>query len=176
MKKNKKSNIIINILIVVVILGGASIFWYMQRTVPYWQCSEVYKRYKDVEGVRATYIKDFRVNDTLTIGVTLLEATDSEGWERLLKAFDASRDMQKRKTEAGPGEFGVWVRMAPKGHPEKKVEHVSFSNSEQMPELVAISFDSRIIGIFHTGNIEELEAVYCYNTDYMVKKSNHFIN
>ena len=111
------------------------------RTVPLEECSDVYKRYKDVEGVRATYIKDFRVNDTLTIGVTLLEATDSEGWERLLKAFDASRDMQKRKTEAGPGEFGVWVRMAPKGHPEKKVEHVSFSNSEQMPELVAISFD-----------------------------------
>ncbi len=146
------------------------------RTVPLDECSDVYKRYKDVEGVRATYIKDFRVNDTLTIGVTLLEATDSEGWERLLKAFDASRDMLKRKTEAGPGEFGVWVRMAPKGHPEKKVEHVSFSNSEQMTELVAISFDSRIIGIFHTGNIEELEAVYCYNTDYMVKKSNHFIN
>ena len=148
----------------------------MPRTVPYWQCSKMYKRYSQIEGIRATYIKDFRINDTLTIGVTLLEATDSEGWERLLKAFDASRDMQKRKTEAGPGEFGVWVRMAPKGHPEKKVEHVSFSNSEQMPELVAISFDSRIIGIFHTGNIEELEAVYCYNTDYMVKKSNHFIN
>ena len=70
------------------------------RTVPLDECSDVYKRYKDVEGVRATYIKDFRVNDTLTIGVTLLEATDSEGWERLLKAFDASRDMQKRKTEA----------------------------------------------------------------------------
>ena len=146
------------------------------RTVPFRQCSDVYKRYSQMEGIRATYIKDFRINDTLTIGVTLLEATDSEGWERLLKAFDASRDMQKRKTEAGPGEFGVWVRMAPKGHPEKKVEHVSFSNSEQMPELVAISFDNRIIGIFHTGNIEELEAVYCYNTDYMVKKSNHFIN
>ena len=57
------------------------------RTVPYEQCSEVYKRYSRVEGVRATYVKDYRINDTLTIGVTLLEATTDSGWAMLQEDF-----------------------------------------------------------------------------------------
>ena len=57
------------------------------RTVPYEQCSEVYKRYSSVEGVRATYVKDYRINDTLTIGVTLLEATTDSGWAALQEDF-----------------------------------------------------------------------------------------
>ena len=57
------------------------------RTVPYEQCSEVYKRYSSVEGVRATYVKDYRINDTLTIGVTLLEATTDSGWAMLQEDF-----------------------------------------------------------------------------------------
>ena len=57
------------------------------RTVPLEECSDVYKRYKDVEGVRATYVKDYRVNDTLTVGVTLLEATTDSGWAKLQEGF-----------------------------------------------------------------------------------------
>ncbi len=57
------------------------------RTGPYEQCSEVYKRYSRVEGVRATYVKDYRINDTLTIGVTLLEATTDSGWVTLQEDF-----------------------------------------------------------------------------------------
>ena len=57
------------------------------RTVPYEQCSEVYKHYSRVEGVRATYVKDYRINDTLTIGVTLLEATTDSGWAMLQENF-----------------------------------------------------------------------------------------
>ena len=60
----------------------------MSQTVPYSQCSEVYKRYSEVEGIRATYVKDYRVNDTLTVGVTLLEAETDSGWARLQEDFD----------------------------------------------------------------------------------------
>ena len=40
-----------------------------------------------MEGVRATYVKDYRINDTLTIGVTLLEATTDSGWAMLQEDF-----------------------------------------------------------------------------------------
>ena len=59
----------------------------MSNVVPVEQCSEVYKQYCDVEGVRATYIQDYRVNDTLTVGVTLLEATTDSGWAVLQEGF-----------------------------------------------------------------------------------------
>ena len=36
------------------------------------ECSEVYRRYEGLEGIDAAYIKNYRVNDTLTLPVTLL--------------------------------------------------------------------------------------------------------
>ena len=83
MKKNKLICVVLFVTVVVAMLAWG----YLARVVPYWQCSEVYKRYSRVEGVRATYMKDYRINDTLTIGVTLLEATDSAGWETLQGDF-----------------------------------------------------------------------------------------
>ena len=82
----KKNNLICVVLFVTVVV--AMLAWgYLARVVPYWQCSEVYKRYSRVEGVRATYMKDYRINDTLTIGVTLLEATTDSGWAMLQEDF-----------------------------------------------------------------------------------------
>ena len=83
----KKNNLICVVLFVTVVV--AMLAWgYLARVVPYWQCSEVYKRYSRVEGVRATYMKDYRINDTLTIGVTLLEATTDSGWAVLQEDFN----------------------------------------------------------------------------------------
>ena len=166
----------ITILVCLLAIGVVLIVARCPRTVPLEECSEVYKRYKDVEGVRATYVKDYRVNDTLTMGVTLLEATDSAGWEYLLERFKASKDM-KQKAATRPESRGVWVRMSLKGHPEEKYKKDPSSNSDQTPELVAISFKTRMIGIFHTGTGEELKAVFCYNTDYMTNRTqNHLKN
>ena len=83
----RRNDRLIDVVIVVIIVGGALLAKYLPGVVPYWQCSEVYKHYHKVEGVRATYIKNFPLNDTLTIGVTLLEATDSSGWELLQRDF-----------------------------------------------------------------------------------------
>ena len=83
MKKNKLICVVLFVTVVVAMLAWG----YLARVVPYWQCSEVYKRYSRVEGVRATYMKDYRINDTLTIGVTLLEATTDSGWAMLQEDF-----------------------------------------------------------------------------------------
>ena len=79
--------IIFALVVVTAILMGLAVR-YVPSVVPYWQCSEVYKRYKDVEGIKASYVKNYPLNDTLTIGVTLLEATDSAGWEVLQRDFE----------------------------------------------------------------------------------------
>ena len=84
MKKNKLICVVLFVTVVVAMLAWG----YLARVVPYWQCSEVYKRYSRVEGVRATYVKDYRINDTLTIGVTLLEATTDSGWAVLQEDFN----------------------------------------------------------------------------------------
>ena len=58
-----------------------------QRTLPERKCSQVYQRYAHVEGIQAAYVKDYRINDTLTVAVTLLEATTDSGWAMLQEDF-----------------------------------------------------------------------------------------
>ena len=86
-KLNKRDRLI-NTLIVIVVIGGVLAVRYLPPAIAYWRSSEVYKRYSRVEGVRATYIKDFPLNDTLTVAVTLLEATTDSGWAVLQEDFN----------------------------------------------------------------------------------------
>ena len=146
------------------------------RTVPERECSEVYKRYHKVEGVRATYIKNYPLNDTLTIGVTLLEATDSAGWEWLMEELCASDDMVETANENSETRR-VWVRLAPKGHPEEIVEGgIQTGNTEEWGyDMVAISFEQCVISIFDTKSKEDFIALFYYSSDYMTNKTNQFI-
>ena len=45
--------------------------------------SEYYTRYAGAEGINAAFVKDYRVNDTLLLDVTVLEVTDSAVWEQV---------------------------------------------------------------------------------------------
>ena len=55
--------------------------------------SELYLRYEHVDGIKASFIKDYHVNDTLTLDVTLLQATDSAGWQQLLTYYDIPAEL-----------------------------------------------------------------------------------
>ena len=166
----------IKVLATVVVVGVALAVKFLFCAVPYWQSSEVYKKYKDVEGIRASYVKDFRVNDTLTVAVTLLEATDSAGWERLMERFGAPDDMIET-IKSNPEARKAWVRMAPKGHPEEMVEGgMQGGDTEEWGyDMVAISFEPRAIAVFDVKSKEDFIALFYYSSDYMTNKTNQFI-
>ena len=144
--------------IIILIVGGGLAVRYLPGIVPYWQCSEVYKRYKDVEGVRATYIKDYRVNDTLTVGVTLLEATDSAGWEYLVDKFNIPQELREIKG------IDVWTWKSLSDQPEKRYKKNDADcrsvEGELWIEIVAISTKSQEIIVFHTRNAQEQRTVF----------------
>ena len=142
-----------------VVIGGVLAVKYLPGAVAYWRSSEVYKRYCEVEGVRASYVKDYPVNDTLTIGVTLLEATDSAGWEYLKQAFAISTEMV-RAAEKIPS-FDVWIRQTLKDHPEIRYDENDDSSSDTKEvEIVAISNSKQEICVLHTQNEQERDAVF----------------
>ena len=129
------------------------------RTVPLEECSEVYKRYKDVEGVRATYVKDYRVNDTLTIGVTLLEATTDSGWARLVSKFNVPMEMVEL-AKSNP-DIDIWVGQALKDRPEVLCDMSELNEEEaQELEIMTISMQMHTICIFHTCNKQEMDAIF----------------
>ena len=145
----------ITLLSCLILVGLAYTVVRWPRTVPLEECSEVYKRYSEVEGVRATYVKDYRVNDTLTVGVTLLEATDTAGWEYLLQAFNVPRELTEIE------DIDVWTWHALRNQPEKRYNLIDNECQVEKSELeiVSMSTKNQQICVFHTQNGEEHDAV-----------------
>ena len=78
----------ITLLVCLLIIGGGTLILGWPRTVPFDQCSDVYKRYAKMDGVDATFIKDYKVNDTVFVDVTLLEAKTDSAWTVLQTDFN----------------------------------------------------------------------------------------
>ena len=169
----KKTNIfLLGALVMVAVVVAVEFAVYMSGVVPYRKCSEVYKQYSKVEGVRATYVKDYRVNDTLTVGVTLLEATDSAGWAYLMESFHISEEMIK-ESEVNPL-ANIWVSQSLKGSPEtRSIPSDSNSPADSDIEIVAKAMKERQICIFHTRGAGEREAIQNYHWDVTTKKRKH---
>lgn len=83
-----KRSWLITILICMLLLGGGGAVLFLPQVVPFDQCSDVYKKYAGMDGVDATFIRDYKVNDTVFVDVTLLEAKYTTAWEELCKDFD----------------------------------------------------------------------------------------
>ena len=171
----KKTNIfLLGALVVVAVVVAVEFAVYMSGVVPYRKCSEVYKQYSKVEGVRATYVKDYRVNDTLTVGVTLLEATDSAGWAYLMESFHISEEMVKESEENPLA--NIWVSQSIKGSPETRyIPSDSISPADSDIEIVAKAMKEREICIFHTRGAGDREAIQNYNWDVATNKRKHQI-
>lgn len=78
-----KRSWLITILVCLLILGGGGAVLLLPQVVPFDQCSDVYKRYAKMDGVDATFIKDYNVNDSVVVSATLLETEDTCMWEKL---------------------------------------------------------------------------------------------
>ena len=125
------------------------------RQLPEEECSDTYRRYKDVEGVAASFIKGFPVNDTLSLDVTTLQATDSAGWERLKKDFHIAPAPEFFQRKIEQGEDMVSVRRASKNGPTLPIDTTDYNNNN----VVAISRLYRTVSIFNTNTEAEQDAV-----------------
>ena len=116
--------------------------------------SEVYKKYADDEHVAATFLRNFRVNDSVEVDVTLLEARDDEGWERLQKDFNATPPPPEVIEILGENSDEVWVWLAPKSNYALPIDSVMLNN-----DVLSISFEKRQICIFAIENEQQIKAV-----------------
>ena len=152
----KRTRILLTVLICSILVGGALVYRYMQYVVPYWQCSEVYKRYHKVEGVRATYVKNYPVNDTLTIGVTLLEATTDSGWAMLQRDFSITPIPPEVINLIDSNSVDLWL--ASKRDYSRHKDSILSNNY-----LIAASRFKHKIAIFDIWSEEQLDAIYYYH-------------
>ncbi|MBP5388317.1 MAG: hypothetical protein J6Y97_13145 [Prevotella sp.] len=145
------------IFLAIVLVALAVRLW--PRTVPFDQCSDLYKQYVAVEGINATYIKDYKVNDTVFVDVTLLEATDSM-WHTLMTDFNIPTPDSDLQQFIDAGENLVVTKLVDKTHYSRPAAPCS-SNCE----IMAISYTTHSISVFHTVDAGERHAILYFNLD-----------
>lgn len=113
---------------------------------------DVFRRYKDYTTIEASYIGNFKLNDTLSIAVALLEASDESAWETLVRDFDMPPSLAA--SEDAENECSTVFRLAPHNNPYGTIEEPHNDDC-----VVAISKSLRSICVFDTKNEGQVEAV-----------------
>lgn len=144
----------ITVLVCLLILGGGGLILGWPRTVPFSQCSDVYKRYAKMDGVDATFIKDYKVNDTVVVSATLLETSDTCMWEKMCE------DMHIPSITKIPEEFKDMF------FSEKTFEYIVKKDSTfvdrkdtYLKNLYVYSRKNMTICVFHSLTEEQYDAI-----------------
>lgn len=160
----KKTSWLITILVCLLIIVGGGAVVLCPRIVLPSQCSEVYKRYSKADGIDATFIKDYRVNDTLCINATLLEATDTSAWNMIAKDLNVPpppeipaeyKDLFKQSNSFGS--FLVEKESINEGNQKKVIQDVYvFSRKDRTICVYHDCDENQTMAIFHK-KIKELK-------------------
>ncbi|MCQ2260943.1 MAG: hypothetical protein MJZ77_06120 [Bacteroidales bacterium] len=122
------------------------------RTVPYEQCSDIYKKYAGTHGIEAAFVKDYKVNDTVLIDATVLEATTDSAWAVLQKDFNIPIIPKKHKEPSTCHSIGF--RLAPKNNPQAPTDSNLLNN-----DLIVVSQEMQTITILHITSEAQIDII-----------------
>lgn len=142
-------------------VGVSAAITYWRHTVPLAETSEVYRQYRHLPGVRAAFIRQMPINDTLRLDMTLLEAEDSAAFADLLRAMGKSEeyinDLGKMMKLYSKAENGYNVRFSGRclrGSPSAPPDEDQTKN-----EVVSFFPVRKCVAVFHTSNETEIKTV-----------------
>ena len=146
-------------LLALLLVAAVTAWHYRARLLPHREAGEIFLRYRDIPGIDADYIKNFRINDTLCLDMTLFEAEDSLAFATLLKAWNKSEEYITDIMSGETKENTRFVSIQEKGHPEKPKDMEDMANNE----VVAIFPKRKAVAIFHTRSEEEIKIIKTSN-------------
>lgn len=157
-------------------------FYQWKYIFPSKEVSEIYARYENVEGVDVTFVKDYKVNDTVFVDATMLEAADSVSWAALKKDFDIPDPSPDFQQLIDNGKNLIYTKKIPKAtvadtlqspypniFPPSREDDKSLQSSRGTENVtygynwLAISHLNHIIIVFHTKSDDEVHAIIYRN-------------
>ena len=143
-------------LLCLLILGSAAavILW------PRSDDASLSRHYNHIPGIKATYFKDYPINDTLSINITLLQALDSAGWRTLRNDFNIAELDPALQQLIDSSLDPLFTHRVNKDDYTQSVDSTC-PNSQ----LLAFSYKSQTVTLFHVTNKDELHAVIYHNID-----------
>lgn len=146
---------VISVAVCLVVAALVLLVKYHPRTVPIEECSQIYRDYADNPHIAVAFIKDFPVNDSISVDVTTFQATDSVGWETLKKDFRALQLPESTQKKIAQGINIVTIHLAPQTDPTLPMDTTDILKNN----VIAISRLNHTVSIFHTKTVAEQKAV-----------------
>lgn len=137
-------------------VAGVAVWKYHARLFPSGKVSPLYELYYGCEGIEADYVTGMRVNDSISVDVTLLHATDSAAWRRLTLDFGVPPETEVEAEALGRGRDFSRLMRYPPSLP---------ADSTLPPPVTAVSPLKWTITVFHVKDDREKHAIVYYNFD-----------
>jgi len=126
--------------------------------------SDLYARYENVEGLEVSFINDYKVNDTVFIDVTLLEAKTDSAWLIVRHDFNIEVPPQEMIDFLGHDFVEIWA--APKRDYSLPMDSVLLNN-----DILAVSWSDRRISIFSVKNMQQMQLLKRNQFEESISKS-----
>lgn len=117
--------------------------------------SEVYSRYAGTDSLNVVFFRDFKINDTLSVDVTYIEAKTDSAWAMLQSDFKIAEQDTILLGFVVDKEHIVTSCIAAKHLPDNQL---SLGNS-----VLLFSYHQRAVCVFHTINEEQQYEVLHHN-------------
>lgn len=146
---NKKRFWLIVALLAVAEMIVIGLVWQWKYIFPSNEVSDLYKKYAEMDGVDATFIKGYKVNDSVFVDVTMLCAKTDSAWESLLHDFNISSPPQEVIDNKGEDCIDLWA--APKKDYSLPMDTMLLNN-----DLISMSWSEHIISVFSIQTMQQL--------------------
>ena len=160
-----KRRLLIFGLLALLAVAAVTAWHYRARLLPHRETSEIFLRYHDAPGIQADFVKNFHINDTITVDVTVLHATDSTGWACLVSDFNLQVPSVLFSDSTATA-----TCLFPKGHPGQLADPILVNN-----DLMLLHLRDKTLYIFSF--IDETQFVeiirYKYRKYNNPKKNTH---
>ena len=166
--KNKRPLFVV--LLCLLLAGGVVLALIPCSPMP-WQCSKLYWQYRGQEGIKATYVKQYPVDDTTLVDVTLLHATTDSAWESLCIAFTPYEftDSNKYINNLIHDTTSVTFRAVSKDDPHQKTKPDTTCDYN----LLVISAKVKSVGIFQIETKSQFDVIFLTIADNMLHTNNY---
>ena len=128
-----------------------------------WQCSKLYWQYWGQEGIKASYVRDYPVDDTTLVDVTLLHATTDSAWVKLCQeTFPYNYPDSLKENVIYGNSQSQWV--ASKDDIRKNV----IPTDTTQCNLVFLSARTKYLLVFHTENKAQISLIFDKIASYLL--------
>lgn len=115
--------------------------------------SEVYTHYAGTEGLNVVFFKDYKINDTVYVDVTYIEATADSTWLLLQDDFNAPKIPEEyRELFEKTKTVDLWLTA--KDNHKIRIDTDTISH-----DIIVLSRQLQVICVFHTENSFQTDAI-----------------